>query len=218
MKASLAQQVESSLRKAIILGELQPGVRLVELDLAKQMGTSQGPVREALHRLEQDGLVVRHSRSATYVTEISMDEMYEISLVRKTVEGLAIRRTAQCITVAQCDELQAIIEQMREAGRVQDIATLVDFDMEFHRRICVWSDSITLLRVWTPLYWQLQRFVVKTHPAAFPDLVDVADNHLPIIETLRDHQSELAAQAIEKHIMLIWSKMESIQNSLEQGV
>ena len=181
------------------------------------MGTSQGPVREALHRLEQDGLVLRHSRSATYVTKISMDEMYEISLVRKTVEGLAIRRTAQCITPAQCDELQAAIDQMREAGRAKDIATLVDHDMEFHRHICAWSDSTTLLRVWTPLYWQLQRFVVKTHPVAFPDLVDVADNHLSIIETLRDHQPELAAQAIEKHIMLIWSKMESIQNSLEQG-
>jgi DNA-binding GntR family transcriptional regulator len=217
MKASLAQQVELSLRKKIILGELQPATRLVELEIAKQMGTSQGPVREALQRLEQDGLVVRHSRSATYVSPLSMGEMYEISLVRKTVEGLAIRRTAQCITPAQCEELQTLIEKMQQAGRAGDIATLVDYDMEFHRRICMWSDSTTLLRIWMPLYSQLQRFVVKTHPVAFPDLVEVANNHLPIVETLRNRQPELAAQAIEEHIMLIWSKMEPIQNPLKQG-
>ena len=217
MKASLAQQVELHLRKKIILGQLQPETRLVELEIARQMGTSQGPVREALQRLEQDGLVVRHSRSASYVAPLSMDEMYEISLVRKTVEGLAIRRTAQCITPVQCQELQTLIEEMQQAGKANDMATLVDYDMEFHRRICMWSDSATLLRVWMPLYSQLQRFVVKTHPTAFPDLVEVANNHLPIVETLHNHQPELAAQAIEKHIMLIWSKMESIQNSLEKG-
>jgi DNA-binding GntR family transcriptional regulator len=217
MKASLAQQVELFLRKKIILGELQPTTRLVELEIAKQMGTSQGPVREALQRLEQDGLVVRHSRSATYVSPLSMGEMYEISLVRKTVEGLAIRRTAQCITSTQCQELQTLIERMQQAGKTNDITTLVDYDMEFHRRICLWSDSATLLRVWMPLYAQLQRFVVKTHPTVFPDLIEVANNHFPIVETLHNRQPELAVQAIEKHIMLIWSKMEPIQNSLKQG-
>ncbi|MBN1993815.1 MAG: FCD domain-containing protein, partial [Anaerolineae bacterium] len=104
-----------------------------------------------------------------------------------------------------------------QAGKTNDIATLVDYDMEFHRRICLWSGSATLLRVWLPLYAQLQRFVVKTHPTAFPDLVEVANNHLPIIETLRHHRPELAAEAIEKHIMLIWSKLEPSQNSLKQG-
>ena len=218
VRASLAEQVESHLRKAIIHSHLQPGERLVELEIAEQMGTSQGPVREALQRLEQDGLVERHSRSATYVTTISMDEMYELSLVRKTVEGLAIRRTAQCITPAQCDELQSFVEQMRVAGRVNDMNTLVDYDMAFHQRICEWCGSVTLLRVWTPLYSQLQRFVVKTHPSAFPNLVEVADNHIPIVETLRNHQPEQAVQAIEDHIMLIWSTMgPDIIESLKQG-
>ena len=82
--ASLPDQVYDYLRTAIICAELPPGEKLVELEIAAQMGTSQGPVREALQRLEHDGLVERRARSATFVTSISIDEMYELFSVRST--------------------------------------------------------------------------------------------------------------------------------------
>lgn len=208
IRESLADQVWRQLRRAIISGELKPGDRLVELEIAGQMGTSQGPVREALQRLEQDGLVNRHSRSATYVTDISTEEVHELSLVRKAVESLAIRRTARVITPEQCDELGSLVEQMREAGRAGDMPLLADVDMEFHRRLCEWSGSITLLRAWMPLYSQIQRFVVKTHPTIFSNLVEIADLHEPIIEALRQAQPDQAAEAVEKHIILIWRQLE----------
>src|ERR1041385_1952555 len=91
---SLSNQVYDYLRTAIICADLPPGAKLVELDIAAQMGTSQGPVREALQRLERDGLVERQARSATYVSRISIDEMYELFSVRTVIEGYAIRRAA----------------------------------------------------------------------------------------------------------------------------
>ena len=213
ISGSLADQVWERLRFAIVHGKMQPGERLVELELAEQMGTSQGPVREALQRLERDGLVERRARSGTFVTSISIDEMVELFSVRSVVEAFAMRRTMQQITPAQLDELQALVEAMRLAGQQDDVALLVENDMEFHRRICEWSNSATLLQVWTPLYTQIQRFVARTHKRYFPDLVEVADTHQPLVDVLRGQDSEHAAQLMQEHIMLIWSRIDPEESS-----
>ncbi len=206
VKTSLADQVEATLRSAIIRGELRPGERLVELEIARQMHTSQAPVREALQRLEQDGLVERRSHSATVVTDLSWQEIYEVFHVRTVVERLAIRRVAVCITSQQCDELQGLVEHMGVAGGEGDIARLSDLDLEFHRRICEWSGNRILLRLWTPLYSFVQRMLIATHPRVFASLTQVADAHRPIIEALRAHDPDEAALAIEEHINLIWTR------------
>src|SRR6185436_8580289 len=99
-------------RSAIICANIQPGEKLVELEIAAQMGTSQGPIREALQRLERDGLVERRARSATYVTTITIDGMYELFSIRRMIESFAIQRTAQKITSQQCDYLDELIQKM----------------------------------------------------------------------------------------------------------
>jgi len=206
--ASLADQIYGRLREAIIRGELYPGKRLVELEIAAQFGTSQGPVREALQRLERDGLVERRVRSATFVTDISADEMHSLFSVRAMIEGFTIRYAASKIKSEQCDELQALIENMRRAARNGDMAALVEHDMTFHRCICEWSGNTTLLRAWTPLYSQIQRFVTQTHQRYFPHLEEIAEMHQPIVDTLLGGNGDDAADLIQKHIMLIWSRIE----------
>ncbi len=205
--ASLSDQVYANLRTAIICDQLQPGEKLVELDIAAKMGTSQGPVREALQRLEHDGLVERQARSATFVTSISADEMFELFSIRSMIEGFAIQRTAQKITPAQCNELDEIIQQMAAAGSRNEIFPLAELDMQLHRRIVEWSDSAGLLLAWTPLSSQIQRFIVQTHPLHYPDLVEVGTRHQPIVEALRNHDAAGAARAVQNNIMLIWSKI-----------
>ncbi len=206
--ASVADQIYNRLRESIINGRFPPGQRLVELEIAAQMGTSQGPVREALQRLERDGLVERRARSATFVTNISIDEMYELFSIRSVVESFAIRHAIRRITETQCDELQALMDEMHDAGCRNDMAALVEYDMEFHRRICEWSENITLMRAWTPLYSQIQRFVAQTYKRYFPDLVEIADTHQPIIDALRKGNADDAARVVQDHIMLIWSRIE----------
>lgn len=205
--SSLADQVHEYLRLAIISAELPPGEKLVELDIAKQMSTSQGPVREALQRLERDGLVERKARSATFVTSIPTDEMYELSVVRAQIEVFAIRRTAQQITPEQCNELDKLIRQMQEAGGVNDLLSLSEFDMEFHRSIVEWSDSRAMLQCWNPLSNQIQRFIVQSHPLYSPDFIEVATRHKPIVDALRLQDAEGAARAVHDHIMLIWPRI-----------
>jgi DNA-binding GntR family transcriptional regulator len=201
---SLADQVHEYLRHAIISGELAPGEKLVELDIARRMSTSQGPVREALQRLERDGLVERKARSATFVTSLLTDEMYELFAVRAEIERFTIRHTAQCITSEQCDTLEEMIQAMRQAAGEGNLIRLAEYDLAFHRSIIEWSGRGNLLRAWTPLSHQVERFIVQTHPIYFPDSIEIAMRHNDILNPLKNHDAEGAAQAIQEHIMLIW--------------
>jgi DNA-binding GntR family transcriptional regulator len=202
---SLADQVYGQLRIGIISAQLPPGEKLVELDIAAEMGTSQGPVREALQRLERDGLVERRARKMTLVSNFSIDDMYELFSVRTVIEGFAIQRTARTITDDQCDELDSLVERMTEAGRQDNIVSLSGYDVQFHQRICEWAGSNSLLQAWMPLSSQIQRFVVQTHPERYPDFVDVAHRHQPIVDALRSHNAEQSARTVQEHIMRFWS-------------
>jgi DNA-binding GntR family transcriptional regulator len=205
--ASLPDQVYEYLRHAIICGELPPGEKLVELDIAAQMGTSQGPIREALQRLEHDGLVERRARSATFVTNISTDEMYELFSIRGVIEGFAIRRVAQKISDEQCLELENLIQKMADVGGKGDIIPLAEFDMQFHRRIVEWSGSESFMRLWTTISSQIQRFIVQSHPEHYPDFVEIGMRHQPIVDVLRGRDADESARVLNEHIMLIWPKI-----------
>lgn len=208
---SLADQIYERLRMDIITGVLQPDQRIVELDIAERMGTSQGPVREALHRLERDGLVYRQARSSTRVTSATRDEILELFTIRSLIESFAIKRVAPIIVAEQIQELEFLVEKMMRAGSQEDMFSLTESDMLFHRQICVWSGSSALHRAWDPLYGQIQRFVVQTHEHYFDSLTDLAATHYPIIDALKAGQAEEASRIIQEHVMLIWSKLERVE-------
>jgi DNA-binding GntR family transcriptional regulator len=202
---SLAEQVYRHLRAQIILGEFPSGMKLVEMDLAEATGTSQGTVREALQRLEREGLVERHAHRATVVTEVNADEIYELFAVRSTIESFAVRRAVHHLTDRNVQQLAELIDAMRKEGDAGNVIGLVEHDLEFHRLICDWSRSKTLLRAWMPLYAQIQRFIAQTHPQYFEDLVRVADSHVPVYEALCRRDADEAVRLMHDHIMLIWS-------------
>jgi DNA-binding GntR family transcriptional regulator len=205
---SLVDQIYEHLRADIISGRIASSEKLVELNIAERMGTSQGTVREALQRLECDGLVDRQARRATYVTKIALDQIYEYFAVRSLIESFTIRRATQTITDEQCQQLETLIDKMAEAGQQQDIERLVQHDMRFHQLICEWADSPVLLNVWLPLSLQIQRFIVQTHPKVFIPLSDMAETHCPIMQAIRARDAEAAAAAIQEHVMLIWQQID----------
>jgi DNA-binding GntR family transcriptional regulator len=199
---TLVDEITTALRRLILDGDFPPGMRLVELDLAARTGGSQGSVREALQRLERDGFVVRNGRRGTFVTEVSLRDLHEIFLVRSVVESASIRRTGRWIRDDQLEELRSLHASMWKAGQEGDAVALVEHDMAFHERICLWANHSTLPQTWTLLCAQIERCLVRYDKLHFPDLVDVADLHVPIIEALAARNPDLAAELIEKHVML----------------
>lgn len=203
--STLADHVWEQLYVAIVEGRLKGGDRLVELEIARQVGTSQGPVRDALQRLERDGLVERYSHSATFVTQLSREDMYDVFLIRNVLERITFRRTAQIITREACDELQTMIERMVRAADHDDIVSVLNVDMQFHTHVCQLSGNHTLLSVWAPLRAQIQRFVVQHYRDYFSDIHELALSHQPLVDALRANDVERAEQAIQVHVMRAWS-------------
>lgn len=201
--STVVDEICNHLRTQILQGTLGPGSRLVELEVAGSIGASQASAREALQRLERDGLVERRGRSGTFVTEVVPEEMNEIFLIRSSVESFAIRRTAGSIQPAQLDELRLLVGRMREAGRLGETVRLVEQDMAFHQRICAWANHPTLLRVWTLLRAQIERYLVIYDALHFTDLTEVADSHLPILAALAEHDASAAAERIESHVTYV---------------
>jgi len=201
--ASLPDQIYTRLLNQILSEDLKPGQRIVELEIAARMGTSQGPVREALQRLEKEGLVEKRPRSGTFISEIPEEDIRDLFLIRSLVEKRAITRTARLIQPAQLAELQRLVERMHAAARQDDLLTLAELDMDFHFRICAWSGSSSLVRAWLPLYLPIRRYVTQNHRRHFQNLADIASLHEPIIASLREGNPEKAAQGIEDHILLI---------------
>jgi DNA-binding GntR family transcriptional regulator len=138
---------------------------------------------------------------------LSSDEMYELFYVRSVIEGFAISRAALRFTPEQGEALDSLVQKMAEAGMNADIMTLAEHDMEFHRLICEWSGSASLLRAWLSLSNQIQRFVVQSHPRYYPNLIEVGTRHQQIVYALRQHDTENASRIIRDHIMLIWSEI-----------
>jgi DNA-binding GntR family transcriptional regulator len=97
---------------------------------------------------------------------------------------------------------------MRVSGLAGDMATLSDHDMAFHQYICEWSGHTTLLRAWRILHVQVQRFIIQTHPHYFPNLIDIAEQHVPLVAALAEHDMELAARAIHEHLTIVWAHIE----------
>jgi DNA-binding GntR family transcriptional regulator len=130
-----SRKVESHLRKAIHAGRLRPRQRIIEEDLARELGVSRGPVREALLRLERDGLVVTTSRRGTFIRDISISEIGTIFRMRAKLEGLCVRAMRENPS-AQADKmLQRCLKKMKSATGKNNEEQFLQADMELHHTI-----------------------------------------------------------------------------------
>lgn len=215
---TVVDEVHHQLRAMILVGALPPETRLIELDVAAQMGTSQASVREAIHRLERDGFVERRPRLGSFVTPVLLDDVHEILEVRIAIERIAAQRAALRGGAERGDQLREIVERMRDAGRARDMVALTEHDLAFHRQICLWSDHRTLLRAWVPLSTQVQRLMVIAQPFRYPDLTVLADTHLPIIDMIEHGDATAAADAVGDHIEGMWRDFTRLRPEMARSV
>jgi len=209
----IRDHILESLREAILTGELKPGERIVELEMAGRFQSSQGPVREALQRLAEEGLVESRRHRGTFVSALSYGEMGEIFAVRRTVEEMSARRAAMEMSSEQLANARALVSSMHEAAAANDFLKLVDADMAFHRYICECASQPVLLRVWNILTNHIRRFVTLSHPKYFPDLEELAATHDPLLESLEQRDPIRAGELFVEHIDLIWERIQALESA-----
>lgn len=129
---SLTSLVQREIERRILAGELAPGAKLNEAELAMAMGVSRGPVREAFRALEQAGLVHTQKNRGVFVRQVSLEEADEIYEVRAALEAQIGRLAAKRITPEQLERLRGIVKRMHSAGRSRDADAYFPLNLEFH--------------------------------------------------------------------------------------
>lgn len=195
----LRDVVFNTLRQAILKGELKPGERLMEIALAERLGVSRTPIREAMRKLEQEGLVVMIPRKGAYVDGISLKDIHEVYEIRAALEALALELAAKYITDEELDELALQVkeeEALTDAGRLNEI---IFIDSSFHDLIYQYARNSKLTQFVEILQEQFKRF--RALPLGGSARSNTAlEEHQQILEALKNHDSILAAQLAKKHI------------------
>ena len=198
---SLAVGIASRLRAAILGGHFGPGERLREEVLARSMGVSRGPVREALARLEREGLVViRHNRGA-FVGRLSREDLDEVHTLRLVLERLAVQRTAELGDAALFAEMQAVVDEMAaHADRGITEQEAAELDVRFHDLIYRGSGHRRLQGCWANLRPQIH-IVLLSRNVAHEDFRDyLVASHQAILDALRDRDEAKAVMILEDHL------------------
>ncbi len=196
-RSVLSEQVKGRLLQAILDGRYPPGARIVETRVAREFGTSQAPVREALRDLEALGVVETAPFKGARVRQPTTEELLEAFEVRAILEGHGAVLAMENISRIDLERLDELVEQMRAAAIAGDPFGEATADTEFHGLIMHNSGNATLERVWRTLEPFLRTYITIVSPGV--DRRAVADRHIPIIEALRRQNPDLVEEAFRVH-------------------
>lgn len=195
----LRELVFESLRDAIMAGKLKPGERLMEIQLAEDLGVSRTPVREAIRKLELEGFVVMIPRKGAYVAGISMKDIADVFEIRGALEGLAASLAAERATEEEIEEMERELVRISDCIEQDDLGALVQVDTDFHAILFRASRNDRLIQILSHLREQIQRF--RTASLARPGRNRIAlDEHKEIVEALSKRDPDLSRARAMEHI------------------
>jgi GntR family transcriptional regulator, rspAB operon transcriptional repressor len=193
----LRERIHDRLRTAILSGELAAGTPVIEAEIATRLGASRTPVREALRRLEAEGLLEPRGLRGTVVRALKDDEVACVFEIREALESLAARRAARTIRPGHLERLEAELDGMRDA--VDDPAMMERHDTSFHDLILAVASGDRLKRMLTELREELitYRFFSLSDAARRHETLE---EHQAILDALRAHDEHAAGERTATHI------------------
>lgn len=197
---TLTKQVVDHIRRQIVSGQLPPGARVIEREIAEALDVSRGPVREAIRLLEREGLINVRPYSGATVLRIERAEIDEIVTLRRQVEHFAIANAALTRQPQLIADLRTLASRMRTAHEERDIMALVDLDCAFHQTIAEASGHRTLGAVLQTL---LPRLMVLWYPQAYrshtPESFEAS--HLQLADLIDRRDVSGCSRAVDEHIL-----------------
>lgn len=198
-RQSLVEQTLELLRDSIITGALPPGTRLLETDLAKELGISRGTLREALRMLENEGLVESFPGRGSYVAHLSERDIREVYSLRSLLEKEAVRLAIDNMTQDDVRQLQRTLDRMIEAADRGDAAEVNQYDLRFHQTIWALAEHQRLQEVLEGILSQV-RMYLTVNTQLYEDLAAGIADHVQIMEAIQKRDKELAARNMGKHL------------------
>ena len=209
-KQLVSDQVYTLVRGWVLAGKLAPGARVVESALAKQLGVSQAPVRDAVGRLVHEGFLLQIAHQGSFVADISVDRVHDACEVRLALEETAARNALAHVDAALIDSLRAAVQEMRSAAAANDPNAVVVHDMAFHRAIWEAGGNQMLGRIWSMVESSIQRFTAVENSLFSSDLGAVADRHLPIIDAFLQGDPESAVHLLVEHTRIYHDRVQEL--------
>lgn len=197
----LRDVIFDTLRQAIIVGELKPGERLMEVQLAEKMGVSRTPVREAIRKLELEGLVSMLPRKGAHVAELSVKDIMDVLEVRATLDGLATALAAQNIKDDELKELKNVLQQLVNYIEKENLQGSIKKDVEFHEIIYRCSRNDKLIQIVSNLREQVHRFRV-IYMKDYISPKELIREHMDIYDAIASRNPDTARGVAEKHIKI----------------
>ncbi len=195
---TLADEAFNYLSMAILSGELAAGERLVESELSAKLGISRAPIREALAELERQGLAYSLVRRGTFVRPWTKQDLWEVAILRATLEALAAQLAARNITDDDILFLEQTVHEMVDAEQRNDVQRLIDLDFEFHDRVVTRCQHKRLQQLLMDMRLQVRLFRIITRQT---DYVTYPEMHESLLEAFRRRDPDKAHQAVYSHIM-----------------
>jgi DNA-binding GntR family transcriptional regulator len=209
-------KVEEYIKNALYTGRLAPRERIIEGDLARQLGVSRGPVREVLLRLEGEGLITITQRRGTFVRDFSTKEIKLIFKMRAKLEGLAVWYMRQRMTPADEATLRKRLQRMKSAAANEDDEEFFYADMELHRTIWELSGESRLLlmlsRVMSPVIFEIARSYSSRWPIA-----QRYENHRDYCEMILTTPLGRVDRAVERYFDKLYRPISSAKISSTDG-
>jgi DNA-binding GntR family transcriptional regulator len=202
------------LRQAIIRGEIAPNSWLVEAEVSRSFGLSRAAVRNALIRLEQDGLVVRRPHHSARVRQVTGEEAVEILEARAVLEGLAVRMAAMRVDDAGAERLRVLLARHRELLESGDLLGASDANADLHAALIELSGHSTTQRLISGLSAQIVRYQYRTILIPGRPPASQAE-HAAIVEAVIAGDGEKAEKAMRRHLFNV---AEALENGLRPGL
>jgi len=201
-RSTLVEKVANQIREAIKSGKLKPGERIIESNLASDMGISRFPIREAIRYLEKEGLVTTTPFKGAHVTELTPKDLEEIYSLRTVTEELAIRTLIKHLDSEKVKKLESVVTAMKQVAKnCRTIEEVIDVDLSFHRTICELSGNRRLLEAWLNLSHQLRAFIVLDDHLYGDDTPEkTLETHYPVFEAIKNGNGNLAAKHMREVI------------------
>ncbi len=196
----LREIVYEELKRQIMIGEIPPGTRMMEVELADDMGVSRTPIREAIRKLEKEGLVSIEPRRGAYASEVSIKDMVDVLEVREFLEGMAAGLASKRITEEETEAIKHAVEAYREAVESGATEEIIEEDEIFHKLIVDCSGNKTLIQMIN----QVQELALRFRYIYYEDFSryqNMPDEHQEILDAVLSGDPEVARKAADEHVL-----------------
>ena len=197
-KQNISHDVVEYFKRMILNGELNPGDRIVETKFARELGISQTPIREAMHQLSGEGIVTIVPNKGPVIKELQKSDVFEIYSLRAAIEGLAIRIATQIASDEAVEELERFYSGMKVKLEDPSVDTLLQDSLYIHQSIIKLSKHERLINTYESISFQIA--LVNRILGRESTKQKEVDQHLELIEALKERNPDQAEKVMRKHI------------------